>query len=183
MAKRWGKKWKKGQILFSGAPKPLWTVTAAMKLKDACSLEGKWWVLLDRVLKSRAITLLTKVHRVKAMVCPVAMYGCKSWIIRQSEFWRSDAFKLWCWRRLLRVPRTARRSNQSNLKKINCEYWLEGLMVKLQYFGYLMWRASSLEKILMLEKIEDRRRRGHRGWDGWVASPAQWTWVWANLGT
>ena len=108
---------------------------------------------LDSLLKSRDITLLTKVHRVKAMVFPVVMYGCESWTIKKAEPWRTDAFKLWCWRRLLRVPWTARRSNQSILKEIR-------LKRKLQYFGYLMWRTDSFEKTLMLGKIEGRRRRG-----------------------
>ena len=117
---------------------------------------------LDSILKSRDITLLTKVHLVKAMVFPVVMYGCESWTIKKVEWWRIDAFELWCWRRLLRAPWTAKRSNQSILKEINLEYSLEGLMLKLklQYFGYLMRRTDSLEKTLMLGKIEGRRRRG-----------------------
>ena len=109
-------KWKQWQILFSWAPKSLWMVTAAMKLKDACSLEGKLWDL-DSVLKSRDITLQAKVHIVKAMVFPVVMYGCESWTIKKAEHQRTDAFKLRCWRRLLRVPWTARRSNQSVPRK------------------------------------------------------------------
>ena len=117
---------------------------------------------LDRILKSRDISMLTKVHLVKAMVFPVVMYGCESWTIKKAEHQRIDAFELWCWRRLLRVPWTARRSNQSILKEINPEYSLEGLMLKLklQYFGHLVRRADSLEKTLMLGKIEGRRRRG-----------------------
>ena len=117
---------------------------------------------LDSLLKSRGITLLTKVCIVKAMIFPVIMYGCESWTIKKTEHWRIDAFKLSCWRRLLRLQWTARRSNQSSLKKINPEYSLEGLMVKLklQYFGLLMWRANSLEKILMLGNVESRRKRG-----------------------
>jgi len=116
---------------------------------------------LDSVLKSEDITLLTKVHRVKAMVFPVVMLGCESWTIRKAECRRIDAFELWCWRRLLRVPWIAKRSNQSILREINPEYSWEGLMLKLrlQYFGYLMRRAESLEKTLLLGKIEDRRRR------------------------
>ena len=104
----------------------------------------------------------TKIHIVKVIVFPVVMYGCESWIIKKPEPWRIDAFELWCWRRLLRVPWTAWRSNQSILKEINPEYSLEGVMwkLKLQYFGHLMWRANSLEKTLMLGKIEGRRRRG-----------------------
>ena len=117
---------------------------------------------LDSILKSRDITLPTKVHLVKAMVFPVVMYGCESWTIKKAAHQRTDTFELWCWRRLLRLLWTARRSNQSILKEISPEYSLEGLMLKLklQYFGYLMRRADSLEKTLMLGKIEGRRRRG-----------------------
>ena len=117
---------------------------------------------LDSILKSRDITLSTKVHLVKAMIFPVVMYGCESWTINKAESRRIDAFELWCWRRLLRVPWTARRSNQSILKEISPECSLEGLMLKLklQYFGYLMRRGDSFEKTLMLGKIAGRRRRG-----------------------
>ena len=126
---------------------------------------------LDSLLKSRTITLPANVSIVKAMVFPGVMYGCESWTIKKAENWRIDAFELWCWRRLLRVPWTARRSNQSILKEISLEYSLEGLMLKLkpQYFGYLMWRATLLDKTLMLGKIKGRRRRGHqrmRGLEG-----------------
>ena len=119
---------------------------------------------LDSILKSRDITLSMKVHLVKAMVVPVVMYGCESWTIKESEHRRTDAFELWCWRRLLRVSWTARRSNQSMLKEISPGCSLEGLMLKLklQYFGPLMQRADSFEKMLMLGKIESRRRRGQR---------------------
>ena len=113
---------------------------------------------LDNVLKSRDITLLTKVRLVKAMVFPVVMDGCESWTVKKAECRRTDAFELWCWRRLLRVPWTARKSNQSILKEISPEYSLEGLMLKLQSFGHLMQRTDSLEKTLMLGKIEGRRR-------------------------
>ena len=117
---------------------------------------------LDSILRNRDITSPIKVRLVRAMVFPVVMYGCESWTIKKAERQRVDAFELWCWRRLLRVPWTARRSNQSILKEINPEYSLEGMMLKLklQYFGCLMWRADSLEKTLMLGKIEGRRRRG-----------------------
>jgi len=110
------------------------------------------------------------------------MYGCEIWTVKKAERWRIDAFELWCWRRLLRVPRTARRSNQSILKEISPGISLEGMMLKLklQYFGHLMGRADSLEKTLMLGGIGGRRRRGHRGWDGWIASLTRWTWVWVN---
>ena len=113
---------------------------------------------LDSILKGRDITLPTKVHLLKAMVFPVVMYGCESWTIKKAEHQRIDAFELWCWRRLLRVPWTARRSNQSILKEISPEYSLEGLMLKLkfQYFGHLMQRTDSLEKALMLGKIDGR---------------------------
>ena len=135
-----------------------------------CSYETKRWLFLgrkaltnlDRTLKSRDITLLTKVHIVKAMVFPVVMYGCESWIIKEAERRRIDAFELWCWKRFLRVPWTSRRSNHSVLKDISPEYSLEGLMLKLklQYFGHLMRRADSFEKTLMLGQMEGRRRRG-----------------------
>ena len=115
---------------------------------------------LDSIFKSRDITLLTKVCLVKAMVFPVVMYGFESWTIKKAECWRIDAFELWCWKRLLRVTWTARRSNQWILKEISREYSLERLMLKLQYFSHLMKRADSLEKTLMLGKIEGRRRRG-----------------------
>ena len=117
---------------------------------------------LDSILKSRDITLPTKVNVVKTMVFPVVMYGCESWTITKAEHRRIDAFELWCWRRLLRVPWTARRSKQSILKEISSEYSLEGLMLKLQYFGHLMQRMDSLEKTLMLGKIEGRGGRGQQ---------------------
>ena len=128
-----------------------------------CLLLGKRAMTnLNSILKSRDITLPTKVHLVKAMVFPVVMYGCESWIIKKAEHWRIDAFELWCWRRLLRVPCTPGRSNQSILKEISPEYSLEGLMLKLklQNFGHLMGRTDSLENTLMLGKTEGRRRRG-----------------------
>ena len=131
------------------------------KIKRQLLLGRKVMTNLDSVLKSRDITLLTKVCLVKAMVFPVVMYGCESWTVKKAKHWRIDAFELWCWRRLLIIPWTARRSNQSILKEINPEYSLEGLMqkLKLSYFGHLMWRASSLEKTLKLGKIEGKRRR------------------------
>ena len=140
---------------------------------------------LNSILKIRDITWPTEVHLFKAMVFPIVMDGCESWIIKNTEPKRIDAFELWCWRRLLGVPWAARRSNQSILKKINPEYSLEGQMLKLkpQYFGHLMWRANSLEKTLMLAKIKGSRKRGSRGWDGWIESSTQWTQVWANSGS
>ena len=125
-----------------------------------------WFILdnLDSILKSRDITLSTKVHLVKAMVFPVVMYGCESWTVKNTECWRIDAFELWCWRRLLRVPWTTRRSNQSILKEISPGCSLEEMMLKLklQYFDHLMWRVDSLEKDLMLGGIGGRRRRGRQ---------------------
>ena len=128
-----------------------------------CLLFGrKAMTNIDSILKRRDITLPTKVHLLKAMVFPVIMYGCESWTIKKAEHWRIDAFEVWCWRRLLRVSWTARRSNQSILKEISPEYSLEKMMLKLklQHSGHLMWRTHSLEKTLMLGKIEGRRRRG-----------------------
>ena len=134
------------------------------EIKRCLLLGRKVMTNLDSILKSRDITLSTKVLLVKAMVFPVVMYGCESWTIKKAEHRRIDAFELWCWRRLLRVPWTARRSNQSILEEISPEYSLEGLMLnlKLQYFGHLMWKTDSLVKILMLGKIEGKRRRGRQ---------------------
>ena len=132
------------------------------EIKRCLLLGRKVMANLDSILKSRDITLPTKVHLVKDMIFPVVMYGCDSWTIKKNKHWRIDAFELWCWRRLLRVPWTARRSNQSILKEISPEYSLEGLMLKmkLQFFGHMMWRTDSLEKTLMLGKTEGGRRRG-----------------------
>ena len=153
------KQWKQWETLSWGAPKSLQMVTAAMKLKD-----DPWKKSYDQlsIIKSRDITLPTKVHPVKAMVFPVVMYGCESWTIKKADRWRIDAFELRCWRSLLRVPWTARRSNESVLKEISPEYSVEGLMLKLklQYFGHLMQKTNSLEKTLMLGKIEGGKRRG-----------------------
>ena len=132
------------------------------EIKKRLLLGRKAVTSLESILKSRDITLPTKVHLVKAMVFPVVTYGCESWTIKKAERQRIDAFELWCWRRFLRVLWTARRSNHSVLKEISPEYSLEGLMVKLklQYFGHLMWRTDSFEKTLMLGKTEGRRIRG-----------------------
>ena len=127
--------------------------------------------LLDIILKNRDITLPTKVHLVKAMVFPIVMYGCESWIITKAEHWRIDAFKLWCWRKLSRVSWTARRSNRSILKENSPEYSLEGLMLKL----LLMRRTDSLEKTLMLGRLKAGGEEDNRGWDGWMASLTQRT--------
>ena len=154
-----GTQWKQWQTLFAWAPKSLQMVTTVINLKDACSLEKSYDLL--SILKSRDITLPTKIHLVKDMVFPVVIYGSESWIIKKAEHWRIYAFNC-CWKRFLRVPWTARKSNQSLLKEISPEYSLEGLMLKLWYFGHMIWRAGSLEKTLMLGNIESRRRGRQR---------------------
>ena len=161
MPNRWGNSGNSERLSFRGSK-----ITAG----GECSHEIKRYLLLgrkvmknlDNILKSRDITLPIKVRLVKAMVSPVVMYGCESWTIKKAESQRNNAFELWCWRRLLRVLWTAKRSNQSILKEISPEYSLEGLMLKLklQYFGHLMRRTDSLEKTLMMGKIEGMRRRG-----------------------
>ena len=153
------------------------------EIKRRLLLGRKVMTNLDSIFKSRDITLSTKVHLVKTMVLPVVMYGWESWTVKKAEHRRTDAFELWCWRRLLRVPWTARRSNQSILKEISPRCSLEGLMLrlKLQYFGHLMWRVDPLEKTLMLGGIGGRRRRGRQRMR--MASPTRWTWVWVNSGS
>ena len=157
-----GKQWKQWLTLFFWAPKSLQMVILSHEIKRCLLLGRKVMTNLDNILKSRDITLLTKVRLVKAMVYPVVMYGYESWTIKKAECQRIDAFELWHWRRLLRVPWTARRSNQSILKEISPGCSLEGLMLKLklQYFGHLMQRIDSLERTLMLGKTGCRRRRG-----------------------
>ena len=145
------------------------------EIKRRLLLGRKVMINLDRILKSRDITLPTKVHLVKAMVFPVVMYGYESGTVEKAEHWRTDAFELWCWRSLLRVPWTARRSNQSILKEISpgCSLIIQLMLkLKLQYFGHLIWRVESLEKTLVLGKIESRRRRGWQkmvGWHHWLS--------------
>ena len=152
------------------------------EIKRCLLLGRKVMTNLDSILKSRNITLSTMVHLVKAMVFPVVMYGCGNWAIRKSEHWRIDAFELWCWRRLLRVPWTARRSNQSILKEISpgCSLMLK---LKLQDFGLLMWRADSLKRPWCWEGLRAGGEREDRRWDGWMASLTQWTWIWVNSGS
>ena len=156
----------------------------SQEIKRRLLLGRKAMTKLDNILKRQHITLPTKVHLVKAMAFPVVMYGCESWTIKKAECRRIDAFELWCWRRLLRVPWTARRSNQSILKEISPKYSLKGLMLKLklQYFGHLMRRTDSLEETLMLGKIEGRRRRRQQRMRWLMASPTQWKWVRASSG-
>ena len=160
-----GKQWKQSQTILGGS-KIIVDSDFSHEIKRCLLLGRKAMTKLDSELKSRDITFPTKVDVVKAMVFPVVMYGCESWTIKKAENQRVDAFKLWCWRRLLRVSWTSGRSNQSILKEINPEYSLERLMLKLklQYFGHLMWRRDSLEKTLMLGKIESRRGHQRMRW-------------------
>ena len=150
-----GKQWKQCQTLFLGGSKITADGDSSHEIKRHLLLGRKAMTNLDSILKSRDINFLTKVFIVKTMAFPVVMYGCESWTLKKAECRRIDGFELWCWRRLLRVPWTARRSNQSILKEISSEYSLEGLMLKLklQYFGHLLRRTDSLEKTLMLGKI------------------------------
>ena len=163
MGNRWGNSGNSDRLYFWGSK-----ITAggdcSHEIKRHLLLGRKVMTNLDSILKSRDITLPTKFHLVKAMVFPVVMYGCESWTIKKAEHRRIDAFELWCWRRLLRVPWTSRRSNQSILKENSAEYSLEGLMpkLKLQYFGHLMRRTDSFGKTLMMGNIEGRRRRGRQ---------------------
>ena len=159
-----GKQWKQWGTFILWGSKITADGDCSHKIKRCLLLGSKAMTNLDSILKSRDITLPTKVHLVIAIVFPVVMYGCESWTINKAEHRRIDAFQLWFWRRFLRVPWTARRSSQSILKEISPEYTLEGLMLKLkfQYFGHLMRRADSFEKTLMLGKIESRRRRGQQ---------------------
>ena len=179
-----GKQWKQWETLFWGGSKITADGDCSHEIKRHLLLGRKAMTNLDSILKSRDITLPTKVRLVKARVFPVVMYGCESWTLKKAEHRRIDAFELWCWRRLLRVPWTTRRSNQSILK-ISPEYSLEGLMLKLklQYFGHLMRRTDSFEKTLMLRRIEGGRRGGQQRMRWLMASPTQWTWVWVNSGS
>ena len=183
MAGRWGNNANSERLYFWGFQNHC-NGDCSQEIKTCLLLGRKAMTNLDSILKSRDITLLTKVHLIKAIIFPVVVHGCESRTIKKAECRRSDAFELWCWRRLLRVPWTARRSNQSILKEINPEYSLKGLMLnlKLQYFGYLMRRTDSLEKTMMLGNIEGMRRRGQQRMR-WIASLSQWTWVWASHGS
>ena len=183
MANRWANTANSGRLYFGGAPKSLQMVTAAMKLRRLL-LGKKVMTNLNITLKSRDITSATKVHLVKALVFLAVIYGGESWTVKKTESWRIDAFELWRWRRLLRVPGTAKRSNQSILKEIIPEYSWEGLILKLklQYFGHLMGRTDSLGKTLMLGKLKAGGEGNDRGWNVWMASLTRWTWVCVNSG-
>ena len=167
MANRWGNNGNSDRLYFWGLWNHCKMVTAAMKLKELAPFKKSLKKSYDQPrqhIESRDITLPKKVCLVKALIFPVVMYGCESWTVKKAEFWRIYAFELWCWRRLLRVPWTVRRSNQSILKEISPKYSLESLMLKLklQHFGHLMQRTDSLEKTMMFRKIEDRRRGQQR---------------------
>ena len=184
--------WLQSQSAGILEPRKIKSVSFSIFSPSTCH-EVKIWLFLgrkamanvDSILKSRDITLPTKVHLVKAMVFPVIKYKCESQTIEKAERWRIDAFELWCWRRLLRVPWIERRSNQSILNEVSPDYALEELMLKLTlpYFGHFMRRNDSLGKTLMLAKIEGRRRKDDRGWDGWMASLSLWKWIWASFGS
>ena len=152
------------------------------EIKRPLLLGRKVMTNLDSIFKSRDIALLTNVHVVKAMVFPIVMYGCESWTVKKAEHWRIDAFELWCWRRFLRVPWTAKRSNQSILKEISPRCSLEVMMLKLklQYFGHLMQKVIHWKRLWCWEGLGAGGEGDDRGWDGWMTSPTRWTWVWVN---
>ena len=178
MANRWGNNGNSDRLIFGGSK-----ITAngdcSHEIKRCLFFGKKVMTNLDSILKSRDITLPTKVHLVNALVFPVVLYGCESWTMKKAEYQRIDAFELWYWRRLLRVPWTLRRSNQSILKEISPEYSLKGLMLKLklQYFGHLMRKVDSFKSPWCWEWLKAVREGDNRAWDGWMASPTQWTWV------
>ena len=181
-----GKQWKQWQTLFLGGSKITADGDCSHEIKRRLLLGRKVMTNLDSIFKSRDITLPTKVRLVRAVVFPVVMYGCESWTVKKAECQRIDAFEVWCWRRLLRVPWTARRSSQSIVKAVSPGCSLEGLMLKLklQYLGHLMQRTDSLEKTLTLGKIEGGRRRGQQRmrWLEGITDPMG-TWVWVNSGS
>ena len=176
-----GKQWKQWQTLFWGGSKITADGDCSHEIKRCLLLGRKAITNLDSILESRGITLPAKICLVKAIVFPLVTYGCESWTVKKAECRGIDAFELWCWRRLLRVPWSVRRSNQSILKEISPEYSLEGLMLKLklQYFGHLTcWKIP-----WCWERLKVGREGDGRGRDGWMASPTQWTWVWASSGS
>ena len=177
-----GKQWKQCQTLFLWGSKITADGDCSHEIKRHLLLGRKAMSNLDSILKNRDITLPTQVRLVKAMVFPVVIYGCESWTIKKAEWWRIDAFELWCWRSLFRVPWTSKKFNQSILKEISPGCSLEALMLKLklQYFGHLMGRADSFEKILMLEGLRAGGEGEDRRWDSWMASLNQWTWVYMD---
>ena len=184
MVNRWGNIGNSDR-LFSWAPKITADGDCSHEIKRCLLLGRKVMTNLNSTLKSRDITLPTKVHLVKAMVFPVVMYGCDSWAIKKAEHWRIDAFELWCWIKPLRVPWASQKSNQSILKEISQEYWLKNwcLKMKLWYFCHMMQRADSFENTWCWERLKAGGEGEDRGWNGWMASLTQWTWVWVNSGS
>ena len=183
MANRWGN--NGSERLYFGGSKITANGDCSYEIKRHMLLGRKAMTNLDSILKSRDISLPSKVCLVKAMVFPVVMYGCESWTIRKTECWRIDAFELWFWRTLLRVAWTARRTNQSILKEIGPEYSLEELMLKLKlpYFGHMMEELSHWKRPWCWERLKVGWEGDDRGWDGWMASLTQWTWVWVSSGS
>ena len=176
-----GEQWKHLRDFILGGSKITADGNCSHEIKRHLLLGRKAMTNLDSIFKSRDITLPTKVHLVKAMVFPVVMYGCESWTVKKAECW-IDAFELWCWRRLLRIPWTARRSNQSILEEISPEYSLEELMLKLklQYLATWCEELTNLKRPWCWERLKAWKEGDDRGWDGWMASLTQWTWVWVN---
>ena len=174
-----GKQWKQWQTIFLGS-KISADGDCSHKIKRQLLLGGKAMTNVDSILKIEDITLPTKVHLVKAIAFPVVMYGCDSWTIKKAECQRIDALELWCWRRLLRVPWTARRSNQSILKEISPEYSLERLMLKLQYLATWCKELTHWKTSWYWERLKAGEEGDDRGWDGWRTSLTRWTWVWAS---
>ena len=174
-----GKQLKQCQTLFWGGSKITADGDCSHEIKRCLLLGRTIMTNLDSIFKSRDITLPAKVHLVNAMVFPVVMYGCESWTVKKAERWRIDAFELWCWRRLLRVPWTARRSNQSIRKEIRPGCSLEGLMLKLK----LQYLPTWCEELTRWERLKAGGEGDDRGWDGWMAPPTWWTWVWVSCGT
>ena len=183
MASRWGNN-ANSERLFSWPPKSLQMVTAAMKLNMLAPWKKSYGKPRQHI-KNQRHYLANKLHLVKAMVFPVVMYGRESWTLKKAEHPGIDAFELWCWRTLLRVPWTARRSSQSILKEINPEYSLEGRMLKLklQYFGHLIWKLTPWKRPWCWERLKGGGEGDDRGWDVWMPSLTQWTWVWTSSRT
>ena len=179
-----GKQWKQWLTLFLGGSKVTADGDCSHEIKRLLLLGRSITTNLDSILKSRDIPLPTKVCLVKAMVFPVVMYGCESWTLKKAEHQGINAFELWCWKRLLRVPWTAGRSNWSIIKEISPEYSLEGLMLKLhlQYFGHWCEELTHLKRPWHWEGLKAGGEGDNRGWDGWMASSTWWTWVWVNFG-
>ena len=180
-----GTQWKQWQTLFLGGSKIIADGDCSHEIRRRLLLGRKVMSNLDSMLKSRDITLPTKVHLVKAMVFPVVMYGCESWTIRKAEHRRIDAFELWCWRRPLKVPWTARKSNQLTLKEISPECSLEGLMLSWNSNNLASWweELTHLKRSWCWERFKAGGEGDDRGWDCWMASPTQWTWVWEDSGS